>query len=335
MPFPIPFPISGKRFAPKIRMMIMRMMMSSGIPTRPSMMAPFYGESTKPRDCTTIALAAVLAAAILGSPPLSAQFSSGVNVVEVYAAATDADGNPVTGLRQQDFTVLEDGRPQTISAFAEGDFPLSVAVGLDRSFSMGTKQLPTAISATRTFLGELRPQDQSMIVAIGSEIEVVSPLSADRAAQQRALGELKPWGTTGLHDAIIASIDAIQAAKGRRALILLSDGNDRYSQASAADALDRARRSDVMVYPVAFGRNRPSLFAELASLTGGRSFQPRDAADLNVTVKTIANELRHQYLLGYTPARPIVAGEPQWRSITVRANRADVRVRARDGYVAR
>src|SRR3954467_12241302 len=200
---------------------------------------------------------------------------------------------------------------------------------------MGAKKLPTAISATRTFLGDVPPQDQAMIVAIGSEIEVVSPLSADRAAQQRALGELKPWGTTGLHDAIIASIDAIQAAKGRRALILLSDGNDRYSQASAADALDRARRSDVMIYPIAIGGARPPVFAELASLTGGRSFQPRDPGELDAIVRTIANELRHQYLLGYTPSRPIVAGEEQWRTIAVRVNRSDVTVRARDGYLAR
>jgi Ca-activated chloride channel homolog len=269
------------------------------------------------------------------APPVSAQFTSGVNVVEVYAAATDETGQPVKGLRREDFTVLEDGRAQDVSAFAAGDFPLSVAVALDRSFSMGTKQLPVAVSAARTFLGELRPQDQSMIVGIGSEIEVLAPLSTDRSAQQRALGSLKPWGTTGLHDAIIESIDAIQEAKGRRALVLLSDGSDRYSKASASAALDRARRSDVMVYPVAFGRSRPTLFVELASLTGGRSFQPRDAAALNTTMRTIANELRHQYLLGYTPSRPIVSGEEQWRAITVRVNRPGVTVRARDGYLAK
>jgi Ca-activated chloride channel family protein len=200
---------------------------------------------------------------------------------------------------------------------------------------MGQKQLPSAVSAARTFLGELRPGDQSMIVAIGSEIEVVAPLSTDRPAQQAALASLKPWGTTGLHDAIIESIDAIQTAKGRRALILLSDGTDRYSKATASDALDRARRSDVMVYPVAFGRNRPQMFAELASLTGGRSFQPRDPAALNAAMRTIASELRHQYLIGYTPARPIVGGEDQWRTITVRVSRADVRIRARDGYLVK
>jgi Ca-activated chloride channel family protein len=313
------------------------MMMSSGMPIRPSMIVPsFYKGYQGPRNCTTFAvLATLLFLAGADNSRLSAQFSSGVNVVEVYAAVVDANGNPVTGLRREDFTVLEDSRPQTVSAFAEGDFPLSVAIGLDRSFSMGTRQLPSAVSATRTFLGELRPQDQSMIVAIGSEIEVVAELSTDRGPQQRALAELKPWGTTGLHDAIVASIDAIQAAKGRRALVLLSDGNDRYSKASASDALNRARRSDVMVYPVATGRNRPSLFAELASLTGGRSFQPGDPGQLNIAMRTIANELRHQYLLGYTPSRPIASGEEQWRAITVRVARTDAQVRARDGYLAR
>jgi Ca-activated chloride channel family protein len=256
-------------------------------------------------------------------------------VVEVYAAVVDRDGNPVQGLKRGDFTVLEDGRPQTLSAFAEGDFPLSVAIAIDRSFSMGAKQLPVEVSAVRSFLGELRPQDQSMIVAIGSEIETVSPLSTDRPSQQRALSDLKPWGTTGLHDAIIAAVDAIQSAKGRRALVLTSDGNDRYSKASAADALARARRSDVMVYPIALGRTRPPLFAELATLTGGRSFQPKDPSELTTIMHTIASELRHQYLLGYTPSQPIAAGDDRWRAITVRVNRPDVTVRARDGYVAK
>jgi Ca-activated chloride channel family protein len=90
-----------------------------------------------------------------------------------------------------------------------------------------------------------------------------------------------------------------------------------------------------MVYPIALGRARPPLFAELAILTGGRSFQPRGASQLTMVMTTIATELRHQYLLGYTPARPLVAGDERWRAITVRVNRANVTVRARDGYVGR
>ena len=263
-----------------------------------------------------------------------AQFSSGVNLVEVYAAIVDQGGNPVTGLTRSDFTVLEDGTPQPLSAFAEGDFPLSVALGLDRSFSMA-KLLPTEVSAARTLLGDLRPQDQSTLIAIGSEIDTIAPLGNDRAAQMRALDTVKPWGTTGLHDAIVASIDAIQSAKGRRALVLLSDGVDRYSTASAGEALDRARKSDVMIYPVAIGGTRPGLFAQLAALTGGRSFQTREPAQLSAIAHQIASELHHQYLLGYSPSRPIVAGANEWRRITVRVNRPNVTVRARDGYVAK
>jgi Ca-activated chloride channel family protein len=284
---------------------------------------------------------AILAGTLSSNPVQARQFTSGVNIVEVYAAVVDRSGNPVQGLRRDDFTVLEDGRPQALSTFSEADFPLSVALAIDRSFSMSPKKegswpsFPGSVAGARTFLGELRPTDEAMVVAIGSETEVVAPLSTDRAGQQRALADLKPWGTTGLHDAIITSIDAIQAAKGRRALVLISDGNDRYSTAPAAQALDRARRSDVMVYPIAVGRTRPPLFAELATLTGGRSFQPKDSGELNTVMRTIASELRHQYLLGYTPSRPIVAGEERWRAITVRVNRGDVTVRARDGYMAR
>ena len=273
--------------------------------------------------------------------PASSQFSSGVNVVEVYAAVTGQDGQPVTGLRREDFTVLEDGRPQTASTFAEGDFPLAVAVAIDRSFSMaprpggGRPQILASVGAAKTFLGELRGQDEATIIAVGSEVETIAPLSTDRAAQHRALDAVRPWGTTGLYDSIIASIDAIQSAKGRRALLLLSDGRDRYSTASAADALARARKSDVMVYPVTLGTTQPPVFAELATLTGGRSFHPRKPQEIDIAMRTIANELRHQYLLGYTPSRPIVAGEEQWRAITVRVDRPGVTVRARDGYLAR
>lgn len=265
----------------------------------------------------------------------SGQFTSGVNAVEVYAAAVDHDGQPITGLTRGDFTVLEDGRPQAIGTFTEGNFPLSLAVAIDRSFSMAGRELPMARDAARELLNALRSEDQSMVVAIGSEVETLGPLSTDRAAQVQAGSGLDNWGTTGLYDAIIQCIDAIQTAKGRRALVLLSDGTDRYSTATAAQALDRARRSDVMVYPIALGRTRPALFAELASLTGGRSFKPADAKQSMETVRTIANELRHQYLLGYTPSTPITPGEEQWRTITVRVNRTDAVVRARDGYLAR
>ena len=268
------------------------------------------------------------------APRADAQFTSGVSVVEVYASVTDQKGEPITGLTRTDFDVREDGQPQTLTNFAAGEFPLAVAIAVDRSFSMADKRLEMAKTAARAFLGELRPTDESMLIAIGSQVETIAPLSTDRRPQLDALSRVDAFGTTALHDAIIAAIDAVQPAKGRRALVLLSDGDDRYSTATAAAALERARRADVMVYPVALGRRRAALFAELATLTGGRSFHTRDAKGLTETLRMIGRDLRHQYLLGYTPSRPIARGSGEWRSISVTVQRPSARVRARDGYVA-
>lgn len=281
-------------------------------------------------------MAALTVAAVAGlSAAVVAQFASGVNVVEVYATVTDAAGEPVTGLTQADFIVRENGDAQQVSTFAAGEFPLSVAIAIDRSFSMGGERLALAKSAARAFLGELRPGDQSMLIAVGSQVEIAAPLSTDRPAQYAIVSELDAFGTTGLYDAIVTAIDAIQRAAGRRALVLLSDGADRYSTASAGDAVEHARRSDVLVYPIALGRAQPPVFAELASLTGGRSFYLREPKALTEILRAIARELRHQYLLGYSPSRPIVAGREEWRAIAVSVNRPNLRVRARDGYLVK
>jgi Ca-activated chloride channel family protein len=279
--------------------------------------------------------AAALLVALAASAPAAGQFASGVNVVEVYASVTDARGEPIQGLTREDFGVREDGVAQTLSVFAEGDFPLSVAIGVDASFSMAGTRLELARSAARIFLGELRPADEAMVITIGSEVQTVAPLSKERRAQVDAVARIDTFGTTALYDAIIGAIEAVQPATGRRALILLSDGDDRYSAASAETALERARRSDVMVYPIALGRQRPELFAELATLTGGRSFHARDARGLPDIVRGIARDLRHQYLLGYTPSRAIRPGSNEWRSIGVTVKASGARVRARDGYVVR
>jgi Ca-activated chloride channel family protein len=296
------------------------------------MMSPWLACAVR-RNSITIALSCLVVTA--AAPLLQAQFSSGVNLVEVYASVTDASGNPVTELARDDFQVRENGEPQAISAFSAGDFPLSVVIAVDRSFSMAGTRLAAARSAARAFLGDLRTEDEAAILAIGSEVETMAPLSVDRATQRAALDRLDAFGTTGLYDAIIKAIDVAHIAKGRRALVLLSDGSDRYSRARPEAALQRARESDVMVYPIALGSTRPVLFAELAAQTGGRSFELRDPRQLADTLHQIARELRHQYLLGYVPTRPPVAGSSEWRSIRVTVIRPGVRVTARDGYIVR
>jgi Ca-activated chloride channel family protein len=294
--------------------------------------------------CALIVPLILLAALALADLPLGtapgvqaarpAQFVSGVSAVEVYATVTDDKGQPVTGLTAADFVVEEDGQRQTAATFAAGEFPLAVALAVDRSFSVPRERLNAAAAAARGFVQRLRPSDQVMVLAIGSEIDTLAPLSSNHVAVMDALAKLEPWGTTPLFDAMLAALDAIQSASGRRALILLSDGQDRYSRTTAAELVEQSRRRDVLIYPIATGRTRAPVFAELAAASGGRSFQAGDPGALQTTLAEIAQELRSQYLLGYTPAR---AAEEQrgWRSIRVTVNRPNVRVRARDGYFVR
>ena len=263
------------------------------------------------------------------------QFTSGVDLVEVYATVTDASGQPVEGLTADDFRVEEDARPQAITAFAAGEVPLALAIALDRSFSMKTSRVDRfgmAKRAARTLVDALRPPDLVTIVAVGSEVDVVSPLSADHAAAARAIDALDLWGTTPLYDAAVKAVDAIQAARGRRALVLLSDGVDRDSETSAAQLVDAVRHRDVLVYPVAVGAPRPPIFAELATATGGRSVAAESASALDAAVRAIAHDLRSQYLIGYARPPGAAGSKPSWHAIDVRVTRPGLQVRARDGY---
>jgi Ca-activated chloride channel family protein len=286
------------------------------------------------RVIVAAALALGTSAVAVAQEASLAQFSSQVQLVEVYATVTDDKGDLVTGLHQNDFDVYENNQPQQISAFAAGEFPLTVALGVDRSWSMAGRPLELAKQASRSFLNQLKPGDRSMVLAISSTADVIAPLSTDRFTQARAIAALDPWSTTALRDAIIAALDRLEPDTGRQALVLFSDGNDRYSRASEAEVVERARRSNALIYPITFGTQRPPLLPELGVLTGGRSFLLKDATDLEKTLSTIAKELRYQYLLGYAPAEPIEKGVHEWRSIrvTLKTPRPGLRVRARDGY---
>ena len=253
----------------------------------------------------------------------------------MYATVTDRSGRAVKGLRAEDFVVLEDDVPQKITTFVGGDFPAAVALAIDRSFSMKGVPLTMARTAGRVFVASLKPEDRVMLISISGDVEVLAPLSTDREPLHKALASLDPWSTTSLNDALIKSINLLEDESGRRAIVVLSDGADRYSQATEVDVLSRARRSDVLLYPIALGRTRPAMFVELATLTGGRSFHLDDPKDLQATLQSIAEDLGAQYLLGYAPATPLRPGGADWRSIMVRVNRPDVTVRARSGYSAR
>ena len=291
-----------------------------------------------PRMIRGIPWIAVLVALGVGvaNTGLFAQFSSGVQLIEVYATVTDAKGELVTGSGSPISRCSKTTVSQEISAFAAGEFPLTVALGVDRSFSMAGEPLRLAKLASQTFLRQLKPGDRSMVVAIGNSADVIAPLSGDHERQAQAIAALDAWSTTSLNDAVIAALDRLESEKGRQALVVFSDGVDRYSQATSGQVIARARRSQALVYPITIGRTRVQPAVELATLTGGRSFLLRDAKELDRTLSTIARELRYQYLIGYTPSTPARPGLHEWRSIRVALKNpaTGVRVRARDGYIA-
>jgi len=279
-----------------------------------------------------LGLACLAAAASAAS---TAQFRTGVSLVEVFATVTDAKGRPTVGLAQADFVVREDGVEQQVTVFAGGTLPLSVALAIDRSWSMAGTRLRVARSGAHAFLGELKPDDRAMLIAVSSELGTIAPLSTDREAQHRAVDTLEAWGTTRLHDAVIDAVDRISSASGRRALVVLSDGADRYSRTTADEVEAFVRRSDVLVYPVALGDTMPPIFERLAALTGGRAYHVSNTAQLSPAFREIASELRHQYLLGYVSSQPAPSAGDVWRTIEVTVAQPRTRVRARAGYFAR
>jgi len=261
------------------------------------------------------------------------QFTSRTELVEVYATVTDRDGRLATDLRREEFQIAEDDLPQVAYTFAAGDQPVSLALAVDRSWSMAGPRLAAAQLAGRVLLNELGPQDKVMLIAISSQVDVPVPLTDNRLTVDTALQALDPWGSTALHDAVVTAFDAVEPAPGRRALVLLSDGIERHSAASAARVLARVRASDVMAYPIVLQRPISTLFAQLGAVTGGRTQRVGSLDELPRLLRRIASELRHQYLIGYQPARPGRPGDI--RRITVRVTRPGYAVRARAGYVVR
>src|SRR5436309_517705 len=180
-----------------------RMMISSGKPKVPNMailpkLRPQRGRRVG--DPGLMRRGTGLIVPLFSAALATAQFTSGVSVIEVYATVTDAHGEAVAGLTAADFHVAEDGAPQTVSTFFAGEFPLSVIIALDRSFSMSGEKLTLARSAARLFIAGLKPDDEVMVLAVGSETETIVPPVPARGAGGAALDAIEPWGTTPLYD---------------------------------------------------------------------------------------------------------------------------------------
>jgi len=307
----------------------------------------------------TLRLFPVLA---LAAATLAAQqpFKSGAQTVVVYATVTDSSGHIVTDLTRDRFEVYDGGKPQAITTFANDVQPITVVMMLDRSVSM-LHNFSLVEEAAGTFVDRLGSSDKARIGSFSNRIEVdPRDFSSDKEELRHILKtELQDPGPTPLWNAMGVGMTALLHQTGRRVILVFTDGmdrpmNGRSNNLSLKDVSRRADEEDVMVYGIGlvgdpfagyggqFSRgglgprpqgqpDRPDPGLEkLAAASGGGYFELTRTADLEGTFARVADELHHQYLLGFTPAK--VDGKPH--PLEVRVKGEGLTVRARKSYVS-
>lgn len=262
--------------------------------------------------------------------------SADAGVVQVLVTVADKHGRFLKGLTKDDFRVFEDGVRQPVSHFGDPSSARELVAALDMSSSMSAA-MPRLRAAVRAFLARLRPIDRLSLLAFNDSVFTVARRESDPAARLKAVDRLAAWGGTALYDTLSQGLDQLGRTKGRKALVVFSDGEDTASLSSAADVEQRVRRSDAPLYVVCQGRGNEvaalrELMERLARLSGGRAFATDDVEELQGAFDRIAEELDAQYLLAYEPSN--AARDGSWRAIKVEVKDPSLTVRAREGYRA-
>jgi VWFA-related protein len=267
-----------------------------------------------------------------------------VNRVNMLFTVSDRKGRFLTNLTKDDFEIIEEKKPQTIVEFvAESDLPLRLGVVIDTSNSIRERFKFQQEAAVEFINSVMRPQDKAVVVSFDTGPELVQDLTSNTGQLAQAVRNLRPGGGTALYDAIFFTCrDKLMQDqpmhKFRRAIIVISDGEDNQSRYSRDQALELAQKADVVVYSISTNISRISsdgdkVLKYFAEETGGLTFFPFKVQDLSQSFENIANELRHQYSVLYRPDPPRVDGLFHPVSIKVK-NRKDLIVRARKGYYA-
>lgn len=261
------------------------------------------------------------------------------DLVVLNVTATDGKGGYVHGLKRADFKVLEDGHEQQITNFGEEETPFAVALLLDISGSMEGR-ISLARSAAIGFLDGLRENDVAAVYSFHSDVAQVQEFSNSRDLTSRAFG-LNAKGMTVLNDAIArAAKDLAQRPEKRRAILVLSDGEDTSSRTSADKALAAALAANATIYTVDMGDRTGATSAgqmasagalkNFATKSGGRYVSTPGGEALRETFSEIVEELSNQYTVGYRPTNH--AHDGRWRTIDVQVARTGVSARTRRGY---
>ncbi len=341
---------------------------------------------TTPEFARAFSLALSILMVFLPGTPLGGQeppkISVETNMVTVFATVRDKHSQIVSNLTKNDFTVDEDGRPQTISYFArEDDLPLTVGLLVDTSLSQ-RRVLDKERSASSSFVDHtLREdkKDQAFLINFDHDVTLLQDLTSSRKKLESALDSLQTpqmedassgsghrrGGGTLLYDAVyLASNELMKKQQGRKALIVLSDGDDRGSKETLSTAIQSAERANTIVYSILFKDDEPfgprggyagggggwggrggggghrypqeqrpdgkKILERISKETGGRLFEVSKKETVDQIYDQIQQELRAQYILGYVPDKSPVSGD--YHQVHLATKQKDLIVQSRDGY---
>jgi len=268
-----------------------------------------------------------------------------VNEVNVVFTVTDKHGHYVKDLKQTDFRVIDDTKPakNIMSFHSETDLPLRVGLLVDASNSVRDRFKFEQESAVSFLDQTIRPHyDQAFVVGFDATPEVTQEFTDNTELLSRGVRQLQPGGGTAMYDALYFAcrdrlLKAPQTGPLRKAIILLSDGDDNQSHVTREQAIEMAQRADVIVYTISTNvmggdEGGDKVLKRIADATGGRVFLPFQITDVSNAFAQIQEELRSQYALSYKPVD--FAADGRFRTIAILANDKKLKVRSKHGYYA-
>jgi Ca-activated chloride channel family protein len=269
------------------------------------------------------------------------------DLITFTVTVTDLYGRFVSGLNKNQFSIFDDKQAQEISFFSDDDSPVSVGVIFDVSGSMSGEKVRRARDALSHFIQTSHDSDEYFLITFNSRSQLLLDRTRDGNAVLNKLTFVQTKSNTALYDACYLGVERVQrGTHPKRALLLISDGQDNNSRYTFNELRRVLKESDVVLYAVgilggsdvgsSLGMEGQSILDELAGVSGGKAFYPRSSAEMDDIFEQIALELRHQYSIGYRP--PNFVNDGKWHRIKVKVNppRGLPRlfVRSKEGYYA-
>jgi Ca-activated chloride channel family protein len=269
------------------------------------------------------------------------------DLVTLTLTVTDLYGRYVMGLGKKDFTVFDSNKEQEITFFSDTDAPVSLGVLFDVSGSMSGEKIQKARKALSRFINTSHPNDEYFLIAFNSRAQLLLDRTRDGDAVVQKLTLVNPRQNTALYDAVYLGIERVtRGSHQKRALLIISDGQDNASRYNFGEVRRLMKESDVITYAVGIldagdtsnqiGMQGQAFLDELTSVTGGKSFYPSSDIEMDEIFDRISIELRHQYSIGYTPKD--FQPDGKWRKVKVKVKPPRglprLTVRSREGYYA-